>query len=419
MSEFLLYLPNMDENIFIVFGIFLLCGVLAGVVANRFRWMPSITAFMILGLLIGPHVLGLINKEVLFGSRVLVEIALGLILYKLGNMLHLQAMIRSRKLGIMALAECTATFLCVFALMTFLKFDWAMSGIVAAIAVSSSPAVLVHVANEMGASGPVIDRAQALVAINNLVSFLIFSMILPFMAFQGGETSLAAISLTTLGKVLAAVLVGICVGYIATRIVRWIEKRDEHYRFAIVIGGIMLTLGVCQMFDLSPLLASLVLGMAVRRLETSKHNLSKVGLGEGGDLFFIVLFVMAGAKINPVDLWMAGLVPILLVAVRSVAKMASVFVVAPYSGLTRQQCLAAGGMMIPMAGMAIGLVTTTMDTIPELGSQIAVIVLAMVAIFETLGPFIVQKSILAVGEAESEQQDSPESEENQKAAANA
>jgi len=381
-----------------VFGLLLMLGVFRGLMANRIRWMPTITAFMLLGFLTGPHGLGLISKQMLADSTIFINIALGLILYKLGNMLHPEAMLKSRKLMAASLLESAVSFVLVFALILALGYGEVVAALIGAIAVSSSPSVLLHVSEEMRAKGPVTSRAKSLVALNNLFSFIIFSAVLPFAMAPHAEALSSAI-LVPVYRLCGAALVGIGTAWLAVRIARVFRPQDAHYRFALVIGAVMMTLGLCKMLAMSALFAPLVLGTATRWFETSKHNLSRVGFGEGGDLFFIVLFVMAGAKIDPVILMTTGFVPLLLVIVRSAGKAAGIFMVARYARLGRTDAAATSLLLMPMAGMAIGLVTALSRLVPEMSTQISAIVFAMVAIFETVGPFATAKAFTMTDEA--------------------
>ncbi|MDE1152668.1 MAG: hypothetical protein PW788_09040 [Micavibrio sp.] len=389
----------LHANTTLVFGLFLLCGVCGGMVATRIKWMPTITAFMLLGFIIGPHCLGLITTEMLHASQVLTQIALGLILYKLGNMLHPQAMLKSRKLMMSSLFETLFSFMLPFLLMLAFHYDIVLSALIGAIAVSSSPAVLVHVSEELGAKGPVTDRAKSLVALNNLFSFIIFSAVIPF-ALVGADQGLDEVLALPLYRLLGAGVIGTCVAWLSIRMSRSLHVREQHYRFAIVIGSVMLTIGLCGMLNMSALLAPLVLGIATRWFESAKHNLSRIGLGEGGDLFYIVLFVMAGAKIDLVGLWSLGLLPLCLVLVRSCGKISGIFLSSFYTQFERPQLTATSLLLIPMAGMAIGLVATTTNMLPEIGAKISTIVFAMVAIFETVGPFAAAHAFKVCGEAD-------------------
>lgn len=392
-------LASFQPNTFLVFGLFLTFGVLSAILGKRIKGMPTITSFMILGLIVGPYGFKLITKEVLQTAHVLIDVALGLILYKLGNMLHPQAMIKSKKLMIISLSETLFTFIAVFLAVALLGYGVILSALIGAIAVSSSPAVLVHVASELNAKGPVTERAKSLVALNNLFSFMIFSIVIPF-ALTNAEQTFTEVIFVPVYRLLGATIVGVIIAWLTVRMAKMLEDRDNHYRFAIIIGSVMITIGLSSTLHMSSLLAPLVLGIATRWFETSKNNLSKVELGEAGDLFFIVLFVMAGAKIDPSGLLEAGFAVIFLVTMRFLGKFAGVFFVMPFMDIERSQFKATALLLVPMAGMAIGLVATTSSLIPEMGVKIATIVFAMIAVFETIGPFAATKAFYMSNEAE-------------------
>lgn len=392
-------ISEIQGNTLLIFGLCLVCGVAGGMVANRISWMPTITAFMILGLIVGPSGLHIISKTMLNEASVFIDIALGLIIYKLGTMLHPYAMIHSRRLMTIALAEGLFTYVLVFVTAKMLGLDNLVSAIIAAISVSSSPAVLVHVAEEMRAKGPISYRAKSLVAVNNLLAFFLFSIALPFGMAGEGEVSGFMIVGLPVYRLAGAVIIGIAVAWLSVQVVRHLQPQDEHFRFAIVIGAVMVTLGLCTMFNTSALLSPLVLGIAIRWFETSKHKLSHVPLGEGGDLFFIVLFVLAGAKIDISSLIEIGILPVVLVAARCIGKTAGIFGAGQVHGIARDHSAATSMMLIPMAGMAIGLVATTSQFAPHVATTVATIVFAMVAILETIGPFLVTHALRLCGEA--------------------
>lgn len=391
-------ISEIQGNTLLIFGLCLVCGVAGGMVANRISWMPTITAFMLLGLAIGPSGLHLISKPMLAEASIFIDIALGLIIYKLGTMLHPYAMIHSRRLMTIAIAEGILSYVLVFAAARFLGLESLVAAIIAAISVSSSPAVLVHVAEEMRAKGPVSYRAKSLVAVNNLLAFLLFSLALPFSMAGENVSALMMVGLP-LYRLAGAVIVGIVVAWLAIQVVRRLQPQDEHFRFAIVIGAVMVTLGLCTMFNASALFSPLVLGIALRWFETSKHKLSQVPLGEGGDLFFIVLFVLAGAKIDLGNLVEVGIIPVILVLMRCIGKTAGIYGAGAMHGIEKTHSAATSMMLTPMAGMAIGLVATTSLFAPHAGTVIATIVFAMVAILETIGPFLVTHALRLCGEA--------------------
>ena len=134
MEAFLTYIPNLHPNAMLAFGMLLLLGVTGGLIANRIHLMPTITAFMLLGLLTGPHGLGLITADMMKDAHVIIDIALGLILYKLGNMLHPEAMLRSKRIMLTAILESLLTFAGVTFAVKFLGNSWTVAALIGAIA---------------------------------------------------------------------------------------------------------------------------------------------------------------------------------------------------------------------------------------------------------------------------------------------
>jgi Kef-type K+ transport system membrane component KefB len=160
------------------------------------------------------------------------------------------------------------------------------------------------------------------------------------------------------------------------------------------------------MLNLSMLLAPLALGITVRNLER-KSLIADVEFGEAFELFFIVLFVFAGANLHIHELIEFGPIALALVAVRVLAKWGGVFVVGTVFKQAREQRRSTGLLLIPMAGLAIGLVGTTQSMFPQAAAMVSAIVLASVVIFETIGPPIAAHAFRMAGEVGKADQDHP------------
>jgi Kef-type K+ transport system membrane component KefB len=122
-----------------------------------------------------------------------------------------------------------------------------------------------------------------------------------------------------------------------------------------------------------------------------------VEFGHGGDIFFVVLFVVAGANLHLEELARAGLLAIAFVLARFIAKSAVVFVAGRYSGLSSTQSFGLGLSLVPMAAMAIGLLKMTEELYPGAAS-LTTTVLAAIAILETVGPLAVLWGLRLAGE---------------------
>ena len=400
--EFLPVWPFPVNTLFF-FGFLLFCGALGGYVAHRWPWIPSITGFMVVGLFAGPNVLGLISPEALAQSRIVVDVALALILYRLGLSLDIKRFINDRSLVLISLTESALTFVAVYFCLGWFGISGLPAAVIGTIAISSSPAVLIHVAHELGASGPVTTRSMSLVALNNVIAFMAFAAVLPALYGQA-EAPLSIMIGAPLYQVLGSAALGAAMGW-ALHLAARTTKAAHQYQLALVIGAVMMTVGAALVLKLSALFAPLMLGMVVRSLERS-NLVADIEFGPSFELFFIVLFVYAGANMHVSEMlyyWPAALA---FVFARSGAKWLGVTLAASACRTPLQQASASGLLLMPMAGLAIGLVNTTVALFPREGLIVGSTVLAAVAILETIGPPIAARALRWSGDRLGETVDS-------------
>lgn len=383
------------DNAIAVFGLLLAGGAVGGYLTHRFNWLPSITGFMLVGFALGPSGADIVSAETLAHSRVLIDVALGLILYRLGLSLDLRAVLASRFLMVATGVESAATLLGVWGLLAILGVPVATALLIAAIVISSSPAVLIHVSHELKTAGPVTDTVPPLVAMNNVIAFLVFTIVLPvFLATAHTPWQNAVFN--PLYRLLGSILLAGVLAHMLHRLAR-LSRNAPQYRLALVIGAVMLALGLAKMLHLSMLLAPLALGIVVRNLERDAL-IANIEFGEAFELFFIFLFVFAGANLHLHALIEYGPLAIALVLMRGVAKWGGVFAVARATGLPPVQGHSIGLLLFPMAGLAIGLVNTSESLFPQAAAMVSAIVLGSVAIIETLGPPIAAFAFRIAGE---------------------
>lgn len=393
--EFLPAWP-ISVNTLFFFGFLLFCGSLGGFVAHRWRWLPSITGFMLVGFIAGPNMLHLISHEALASARIVIDVALGLILYRLGLSLDVKTLAQDRALAAISLFESALTFAAVYFVLGLVGITRLPAAIIAALAISSSPAVLIHVSHEMGADGPVTRRASALVAMNNFIAFVVFATLLP-MQHAMTDAPLATILGQPLYHLLGSAALGAGVGLVLHHAAHK-TKAAHQYQLALVVGAVTITLGAALMLKLSALFAPLVLGLVVRSLER-QELLADLEFGPAFELFFIVLFVYAGANLHVTEMVQYAPAALLFVVARSAAKWVGVSAASLAAGLPTRQATTAGLLLIPMAGLAIGLVNTTMQLFPTDGAVVSSVVLAAVAILETIGPPIATRALLWSGDS--------------------
>ncbi len=255
----------LSGNDLLLFGVILLVGVVGGEIAHRTRYFPRITGFVVSGFLLGPGVTGLLNTAMLSQAKVFTDIALGLILFQLGLQLDMAHLRRDRVLLLSSIAEGVLSFSAIYTVLGLLGVSSLHAALVAAVGVSSSPAVVLLVAKEFNAQGPVTTRALSHVAINNFLSFFLFTLLLPFLHYSQ-QARWSIIVLQPLYQAGVSLFLAILLAKLCIRIARHLG-RNENQQFALLVGVIIVAIGLSEMLHCSNLLTLLATGVLVRNLD--------------------------------------------------------------------------------------------------------------------------------------------------------
>lgn len=390
------FLPSwpLSINAMMVFGLLILVGLLGGYAAAKTRFLPRITGFIAIGFLMGPSGLGLFDQQVLDFAKHFVQIALGLILFQMGRLLDIRHALQERPLIAAALLESTLSFGLIFTALSLIGLDPLHAALAGAIGISSSPAVVMLVVRELGAKGPMTERALMLVAINNILAFLVFTSLLPLLHY-----SQAADWDTILLQPAYRLLSSLVLAYVLARLLLFLAARfgrDEGVQFALILGTIVGAVGLAVMLKASFLLTLLSLGVLSHNLDRGQV-LGKMDFGHVTEIFFVILFVSAGANLHIDDLAVAGWAAVAFVLARMAGKSLGVMVLAP-AVLSRQKAGLMGLMLLPMAGMAIGLTQSAANLYPEFATTLSAIVLGAITILETVGPIATEYALKKSGE---------------------
>ena len=151
------------------------------------------------------------------------------------------------------------------------------------------------VAHDLRAEGQVTERMLLFTAVNSLCAYLALTLLLPFLPERATGVWQDAL-VHPLYLLLGSTLVGLALCPALLRLAAWIGQREEG-QFVLLVAAVVLTVGVAHALKLSVLLALLTLGMLSRNLDR-RHVLLPLRFGHGGQLFFVVLFVLTGASLE-------------------------------------------------------------------------------------------------------------------------
>ncbi len=395
----LAFLPHwpLSSNQMIWVGVLLVAGVVGGELVQRVLRLPRITGYAAAGLALGPGGWGLIDKPLLDELVVFADIALGLVLFELGTRLDLAWLRRSPALALMGVAEALGAAVLVFVTLSWhFGHDPLVAAVAGAIAMSTSPAVLIRVAADLRAEGQVTERALLLTALNGVIAFLALTVLIPWLhlEYRGGWLTMLTQPLYLLAGsfVLAAVA-----AQVTLKLVQLVGKHAER-QFIVVIGLVVLTVGAAVALKLSVLLTLLAMGAMVRNADRERHFMV-VDSGNAGQLFYLLLFVITGARLDLGLVATAGAAGLAFVLVRFAGKALGVLAVAPFVGLKLRHAGLVALALTPMSGLAVVMVYETASLYPEVRSSVAPVVFAAVVILELLGPIATQFAIKQAGEA--------------------
>lgn len=392
------FLPSFPQspNPLLLFGLLLIAGFAGGELAHRLLKLPRITGYVLAGLALGASGAGLLHDELLQDAQLFIDIALGLILFELGRRLDLNWFRRDRWFAATSAAECVLSFACIFWALEWFGIEPLYAAVAAAIGISTSPAVVMLVAQELRAEGQVTERALNLVAINSVVAFVLVTMLLSWIhhEYRAGWVTMIFHPIYLLaGSLLLAYLTS----WAAILSARAVGK-NEGLQLVMVLGLIVLAVGLAAALKLSVLLALLAFGVMVRNMD-ERHCLMPLDISRIGQLFFIVLFVATAATLQASELLAGGAIGLVYILARFVGKSAGVLGFAYFSGIRR----GSGGMLAlaltPMSGFAIVMVHGTTGLYPDFGAKLGSTVLSAVLILELVGPIVVQFALRGAGEA--------------------
>lgn len=378
----------------LLLGALLLAGVTFGEIARRVA-APPVSGYIVAGLLVGPLALDLPLAPLLEHARLVVDLAVGLVLFELGRRVDLRWMRVDRSLLATSVAESGLSFAAMLVVLLAFDLPATHAAIAAAIGVASSPAVAWLVMRDAGAQGQVTERCLALVALNTLCAFLLVAFLLSTLHLEQGA-GWTAVVLHPLWLIVGSVAVGAATGYALLAAAGALDRRPEPH-LAVILAAVLVAVGLCHALGLSVFLALLVAGVLARNVARPRALLAP-DLGSGGArTLLILLFVITGAAAPlPVPEVIAAAAG--YVVARGLGKWFGAMSAAALAPLPWRQSALVGATLMPMSGIAAILLHDVARIAPAIGAVVVPLVGTAILVFELVGPPLMQRSLVAAGD---------------------
>jgi Kef-type K+ transport system membrane component KefB len=382
---------------------------------GQFFRLPSVTGYICAGLLLGPSGLNLVKVADL-GPKLehFTQIALMLIAFGIGEHLEMKRLRHIMKsVGLIGLFETSGAFLLV-ALGTFMvarmtnigEAGWVMKDylvlaiLLGAVSVATAPAATLHVMRELKATGPFTSTLMAVVAVDDGLAIIFFSMAVTaahHIVGGGTETILSAVA-GSFAEITCSLLMGVMAGLLIDFVVNKLKDRGE-----MLTAGLMILL-LCgegtRLLNFSPLLAGMAAGFTIVNQDRRDVRVFRT-INAFEPPIYVLFFTLAGAHLHISALATAGWIGLVYFLLRSLGKFFGANIGALLAEAPSHVRRYLGLALVPQAGVAIGLIFLIEGDagINEYSSVIIPAVLAAVVLSELSGPVCARVAVEKTGEA--------------------
>lgn len=383
---------------------------------------PLITGFLITGVICGPHILNLIEKEAIESLDFVNDIALAFIAFAAGSELYLKD-IRSRVRSIAwnTFGQLAVTFIlgsiAVYFLAGYIPFmrgmsvesKMAVSILAATIFVARSPSSAIAVIRELRAKGPFTQTAMGVTVLKDVLVIVLFTI-----CFSLAVTIVSGIpfDLAVIGILFMELSLAFIFGYALGKLISLILGLSVRILLKtglILLAGYGTFILMHYLRDISPeylpfeihiepLLICIIASFAVTNYSKYRGEFRKI-IHDTGPMIYVAFFTLIGAMLSIDILAKVWIIALILFVVRLLA-----MVIGAYVGSTLAKDPAVfkriGWMpYVTQAGVGLGLASEVAGEFNVWGAEFATIIIAVIVLNQFVGPPLFKWSINLVGEA--------------------
>jgi Kef-type K+ transport system membrane component KefB len=383
-------------------GLILLLALMAGHLVKVLR-VPEVTGYILVGVALGPSVLGWLSHENLVALGILSEVALGLILFSVGAVFEFSLFRRiGRPVLLITLAESAAAAVLVTGGALWAGQPWTVALLLGTIATATAPASTLMVVREVDSAGPLTDHLLGILAVNNLLCISLFGLVAASIDLTTGIEGISTSDMLYrsmfwfLWELLGSAALGYLVGLL---LAGWSSQVTERGEMLILLAGsILFCVGGARALNLSPLVTSLAVGATMVNLSDRSRQLFGT-LSNTDPPFYAMFFVIAGAELDVSRVPEMGLLGVVYIVGRAGGKFAGARLAAWRLALDSKVRTFLGFALQAQAGLAVGLTLAVNSRYPQYAPVVSTVVLASVVVFEVVGPASTRFALVRSGEA--------------------
>lgn len=375
--------------------------------------LPSILGWLITGMALGPHALGLLQSDVLdsdwfSAAESILECTVGLMIGT--ELLWGKLKKAGKQIVVTTITESLGTFAVVS--LVFGAIFWAvgvpvyLAFLFGGIALATAPAPSLSIVNQMKTSGPVTSTLIPMAALDDLVGALVFFTVV---AFVSAHISTAGVPVgVVLFLVFLPVLIGLATGFAAGRLMR--KMRTQRTALAVMLAMLLASAGIGFAINRalpSPVLNFMLIGMGYSTMFANMISAEQLaGIMKVMDpvigLGLIVVILNLGAPLDYHLIFGAGLYTVIYIAARAVGKYTGAYFGAAVTHAPKTVRKFLGFTLLPHSGVSLvftGIAVSVLNgPAPECASIIQGTIAAAAVINEIIAVFMAKKGFEWAGE---------------------
>ncbi len=382
--------------------------------------LPSVTAYLVAGVLIGPYCLGALHIEGLgftssdaVGKLALVsEVALGFIAFSIGNEFRLDELKKTgHQASVIGVVQALITALLVDAVLIGVHFiipdklTLAQAITLGAIATATAPAATLMVVRQYKAKGKLTDLLLPIVALDDAVGLVVFAVSFGIArTLSSGGADLISILVDPMVEIAASLALGALLGWVLTQLEKLFNSNTN--RLNMTIAFVFLTVSLSMLdFHIGPvhvsfssLLVCMMLGTMFCNCCPLSHDLMEKS-DKWSSPLCALFFVVSGAELELsvfTEVVIVGLGAVYIIF-RSLGKYFGAYLSAKWVNCDDKICKYLGITLLPQAGVALGMCLTARQ-LGEEGDLIRNIILFSVLIYELVGPLMTRMALTKAGD---------------------
>ena len=396
--------PSSVPAVIISIALMLAAGFLMTRITKKLR-LPNVTAYIVGGILCGPFVLNLIPASVISGTAFLPDIALAFIAFSTGEFFRLSTLRKNggKVITVTLLEACGAAVLVFLVSRYILGLSFAFSVVLGALATATAPASTIMTIRQTGAKGDFVETLLQVVALDDVLCLVLYSVSI---SLATAVTSNSGFQVMSVIVPMAGNLALLVVGGFFGLLLKWmVGARSTDNRLILAIALLFSFCGICAVFDMSPLLGCMAMGMVY--INTTDDERLFRQLNYFSPPLLLLFFFRSGLSFDLAALVSqsgnAGTVPLVVVGVtyflvRILGKYLGAWSGCRIVGKPGKVRNYLGLALIPQAGVAIGLAALGARAIGgEMGHSLETIILSSSVLYELIGPGMAKLSLYLSG----------------------